>query len=471
MSHDDEQNPAMPPDMADKLHSLQSITDAVLSVLDPQVLLTSLIQRVREIPLADTASILLLDPSGGQLVAAAASGLEEAVRQDVRIPLGKGYAGRVAAQRHLEIVAEVEPAMLVNPVMRAKGVRSLIVAPLLAQARPLGVLHVGSLRPRAFTAQDAEVIQVAADRAALTVQILTAQLDRAAATVLQHSLLPYVPPAVTGLEMATRYVPGHGSVGGDWYDVFSLPDSQVCAIIGDVAGSGLGAAVVMGRMRSALRAYALETADPAAILSRLDRKMRYFEYGTMATVLCAVFSSSLDQVRVSCAGHLPPVVALPGQPVVVADVPPDPVIGISAVKHRHVTTLNFPPGATLCLYTDGLVERRGELIDDGIARLCAAITPDGPEAACASVMTAMANDSPYSDDMALLMLHRERAAAGDGRPGRYQGRPSEEPQASFAEGCREAGTSRHRTGRPGVRRVVAHRELPKSRATRVLAAR
>ena len=87
----------------------------------------------------------------------------------------------------------------------------------------IGVLHVGTLSPRAFTSDDSDLLQLAADRAALAVQALNAQMDRAAAAALQHSLLPSALPTVGGLEMAARYVPGSGHVGGDWYDVFVLP--------------------------------------------------------------------------------------------------------------------------------------------------------------------------------------------------------------------------------------------------------
>ena len=128
--------------------------------------------------------------------------------------------------------------------------------------------------------------------------------------------------------MAARYVPGSGNVGGDWYDVFSLPSGHVCAVIGDVTGTGLHAAVIMGRMRSALRAYALESDDPGEVLERLSRKMRHFEPDAMASVLCAMISPSLDQVRVSSAGHLPPLIAYPGRPAGPAEVPPERA-------HRH----------------------------------------------------------------------------------------------------------------------------------------
>ena len=397
---------AVLPEEADKLRDIQSITDAALSALGPQALLDVLVDRVKEVLQADTAAVLLLDRPAGVLVATAASGLEEEVQQGVRVPLGKGFAGRIAAQGRPVILDEVDHTTVVNPILVAKGIRALLGAPLLAAGRAIGVLHVGTLSPRAFTSHDVDLLQLAADRAALAVQALSAQMDRAATSALQHSLVPAALPAVGGLEMAARYVPGTGKVGGDWYDVFTLPSGEVCAVIGDVAGTGLKAAVIMGRIRSALRAYALETADPADVLDRLDRKMRHFEPDAMATVLCAMFSPSLDQVRICSAGHLPPLLARPGQPAAPAGVAPDLLIGVSSLTPRRVSTLGFPPGAVLCLYTDGLVERRDQPIDEGIARLCAAVTATDPQAGCAAVMAAMADYSTHNDDVALLMIHR-----------------------------------------------------------------
>ena len=217
---------------------------------------------------------------------------------------------------------------------------------------------MGTLSPRGFTSHDVDLLQLAADRAALAVQALTAHLDRAATSALQRSLLPSALPPVGGLAMAARYVPGTGKVGGHWCDVFPLPSGEVCAVIGDVGGTGLQAAVITDRIGSALRAYALETTDPAEVLDRLDRKMRHLEPDVLATVLYAMVSPSLDQVRISCAGHLPPIIAHLGRPAVPAEVAPDLLIGVPSQKRRRVRTLDFPPGAVLCLYTDGLVERR-----------------------------------------------------------------------------------------------------------------
>ena len=421
-NHDDDGSaagsprPTAPPGLADKLRDIQSVTDAALSVLDPQALLTVLVERVKEALQADTAAVLLLDRRAGQLVATAASGLEEEVLQGVRIPLGRGFAGRIAARGRPVILNEVDHTTVINPILLEKGIRSLLGAPLRAEGEVIGVMHVGTLSPRAFTGNDVDLLQLAADRAAVAVQALTAQLDRAATAALQRSLVPLALPAAGGLEMAARYVPGSGQVGGDWYDVFPLPSGEVCAVIGDVAGTGLEAAVIMGRIRSVMQAYALETADPAEVLDRLDHQMRLFEPEAMATVLCAMVSPARGHIRVCSAGHLPPILARPGQPAVLADVAPDLLIGVSSPKRRQVSTLDFPPGAVLCLYTDGLVERRDQPLDEGIARLRAAVTAQDPEAACASVMAAMAGYSPHTDDVALLMLRRTSGEPGGSRP-------------------------------------------------------
>ena len=415
--HQDEgQRPSPAAEWADKLRDIQSITDAALSLLDPQALLDALVARIRDALQADTAAVLLLDRPNGQLVAAAAAGLEEEVEQGTHIPIGRGFAGRIAALGQPVILDKVDHTRVVNPILLAKGIRSLLGAPLLADGQVIGVLHVGTLNGRVFTREDVDLLQLAADRAAVAVQALNSQLDRAATAVLQRSLLPAALPETGGLQMAARYVPGSGNVGGDWYDVFHVPTGDVWAVIGDVTGTGLNAAVIMGRMRSALRAYALETSDPAEVLERLSRKMRHFEPDAIASVLCAVINPALGQARLSCAGHPPPLIARPGQPAELAEVHADVLIGVDSPAPRRVSTIGLPPGAILCLYTDGLVERRDRSIDEGIARLAAAIPAEDPENACASVMLAMSGFVTHRDDIAMLMVRQHPAAASTGRP-------------------------------------------------------
>lgn len=368
--------------------------------------LGELLDRLREILKVDTAVVLLLDHSARQLVATAARGIEEEVRQSVTVPVGKGFAGRVAAERRPVTIEHLAPGSVVNVLLTRRGIHSLLGVPLMVGGNLLGVLHVGTFGTRRFTAEDVELLQRAADRAALAAHSLRSGAERAAARELQRSLVPTALPFINGIEMAGRYSPGAASVGGDWYDVFHLPSGELGVVMGDVAGQGLRAAVIMGRMRSALRAYALESLDPAAVLDRLDRKMQHFEPGAIATVLYAVCHPELKWARIGTAGHWPPVLAVPGRPTALVDLTPDIMIGVDEAPKRRPHTVEIPVGAVLCLYTDGLVERRDSRIDTNLARLCASVVPGPPEQVCAAVMAELVGREAVCDDVALLTLRR-----------------------------------------------------------------
>ena len=276
-------NPGMapPPGMLSKtlggleqLRRLQVVTDAALSRLGVEDLLNELLIRVRDLLHADTATILLLDPAGSDLVATAATGLEREVRLGIRVPVGHGFAGRVAATAQPLVIDHVDATTVVSPVLLGAGITAMLGVPMISAGHVVGVLHVGTRTRRLFTAEDTELLQLVAERAAHATVARSHSLDRAAARALQRSLLPSRVPALPGLDVAVRYLPGTDTgVGGDWYDVFTLPSGAIGVAIGDVAGKGLRAAVTMGRIRSALRAYAMETDDPADVLTRLDRKV------------------------------------------------------------------------------------------------------------------------------------------------------------------------------------------------------
>jgi serine phosphatase RsbU (regulator of sigma subunit) len=207
-------------------------------------------------------------------------------------------------------------------------------------------------------------------------------------------------------------VPGSQfGVGGDWYDVFELPGGMLGIAIGDVMGHGLRAATVMERLRTVLRAYALEDDDPARVLERLDRNIQTFEPGQTATVVYAVFDPRTGTAKVSTAGHLPPVLARPGVPAELVELPTDVLLGAQPAARRHETNLAMPPGALLCLFTDGLVERRGSDIDEALARLREVLADSftSSEAACAEVMAMLIGDTGAEDDVALLILRRTDA--------------------------------------------------------------
>jgi anti-sigma regulatory factor (Ser/Thr protein kinase)/putative methionine-R-sulfoxide reductase with GAF domain len=390
-----------------QLRRIEAVTDAALAHLKADDLLVELLDRVRELLNVDTAAVLLLDESAQQLVATAARGLEEEVHQGTQIPLGKGFAGRIAAQGTPVIVDRVGDTTVLNPILREKGIRSLLGVPLLVGGAVIGVLHVGSLSGRPFSEPDVKLLQLVADRVALAIQARTTEVERAAALGLQRSLMPTRLPAVPGLDLAARYVPAEAEgVGGDWYDLFGLPSGGLCAVIGDVVGHGLRAAVVMGRLRSALRAYALDGGDPAEVLSRLDRKVQHFEVGSMATVLCARFDPSFERVLLSSAGHPTPVIARPGLPAELLEMPVDPPLGVRTGLRRRTTTVEVAPDTLLCFYTDGLVERRGRTLDEGLRQLCEAVPSGSADTACTTLMSRLIGSQPAVDDVALLAVRR-----------------------------------------------------------------
>lgn len=159
---------------------LQVVTDAALSHLELDDLLPELLLRVRDVLEVDTCVVLLLDEETLELVTRAAVGIDGAVEQGLRVPLGKGFAGRVAAERTPILLEDVDHADVLNPLLREKGIKTLLGVPLLVAGAPIGVLHVGSLVPRQFDAADVELLQLAADRAAMAIRHVQLVAERVA---------------------------------------------------------------------------------------------------------------------------------------------------------------------------------------------------------------------------------------------------------------------------------------------------
>jgi phosphoserine phosphatase RsbU/P len=393
----------------EKLRRLESVTDAALSGLSLDDLLAELLERTCDLLAVDTAGILLLDPTGTELVAMASHGLEDEVRHGVRVPVGEGFSGRVAAEGQAIILDRVDDTTVFSHYLIDKHLVSMAGVPMMVEGRLIGVLHVGAITPRNFTTDDVDLLRLVADRASLATQARLSQLDRASTLALQRSLLPARLPAFAGFDVAARYIPGAAvGVGGDWYDVFTLPSGHTGVVIGDVAGNGLRAAVVMGRFRSALRAYALESIDPDDVLSRLDRKIQLFEPNAMATAIYAVIDPQHEAMTLSSAGHLPPVLLKPSGSTELVSVGPDLPLGAYPDAPRTAVTKPFAEGETLLLYTDGLVERRDRSVRDGIEVLRRSLRPGSADTVCENAVDVI-GDAPATDDIAMLVLRRSGA--------------------------------------------------------------
>lgn len=381
-----------------------------------------LIDNVRAVMGSDTATLLLLDATGTVLEPAASAGLGRRWRGATHVPVGSGFAGRVAAEREPVVLNEVNEVSVLNPILRDFGVRRLLGVPVFGPEDLLGVLHVGSLEARTFTIDDTRRLQEAAAEIGRRLSERSQDDAHLAALALQRSLLPAAPPSIAGLDVAVRYLPAEGDLGGDWYDIFSLPSGNVAFVMGDVEGHGLRSAVVMGRLRSALRAYALDYEDPAEVLCHLDRKLCYFESETSATVVYAVTAPPFDVMTICNAGHPAPLIAHGGRPYAeIADISPGMLLGLDPEQERKSERVPFAEGAALAFYTDGLVERRSVHDPHGdpdIERLelvrHAFVAGDNAETACTRIIAGGLGDDSVEDDVALVVVRRRTPPGGDG---------------------------------------------------------
>jgi serine phosphatase RsbU (regulator of sigma subunit) len=392
----------------EQVHNLYRLSDPALSELGLDELLSELLDRVREALAVDTVAILLLDEESQELVARAARGIEEEVEQGVRIPLGGGFAGRIAVERVPIFIADVSHAEIINPLLRAKGIRSLLGVPLIVEGKLVGVMHVGALKPRVFRERDVAVLQLAAARAAPAIEraqlYIALEHEHHLASMLQRSLLPRTLPSVVGISVAARYLPARDEVGGDWYDVIELPRGVLGIAIGDVVGHGAGAAALMGQLRTALRAYALAGHPPGRTLELVDRYLQGIGDKGMATAAYGVFDSSRGTLMFSTAGHLPPIITGAGRGRVI-EIPPAPPLGafpyVSYAEHE----IPLAHGETIVLYTDGLVERPRRPLGPAIDELVEVLrTTTSVEDACVLAVDRLIAPEGPRDDVAIVAL-------------------------------------------------------------------
>ena len=389
----------------ERLRALQSVTDAALSYLPLEQMLPELLSRVTELLSVDTAAILLLEEDGRTLVARAAKGLEEEVEREVRIPMGRGFAGRVAGERRPVKILDLDRAEVVNPILREKGLKSLLGVPLLIEGRVLGVLHVGTLTPRRFGEDDVEVLQRAADRAALAIAGRLAEREKGLADAFQRSLIPAL-PTFPGVGIAARYKPAAAAqLGGDWYDAFVLPGGSLGVAIGDVVGRGFDAAALMAQLRSALRAYTIDERSPGEVLERLSWLVRELKPGSGATLLYAVLEPHAGRAVLATAGHPPPLVIPRDRTSSFLPLPATVPLGAVRYPLYEETEVELEPSTTLVLYTDGLIERAGESLDDGLERLrrSAQMAPGDPLPMCDRLIEDLLPAGVGTDDAAVLV--------------------------------------------------------------------
>jgi PAS domain S-box-containing protein len=341
--------------LASRLNTLQALTDA-LSTLPLEPMLAELAARIHELLGADSVEVRLYE-NGSPAIAVRAIG------------------GAITE------VGSPEP----DPSLEQATIRF--------ERLELGTITVAPPGGRALDEAERSLLHDAADRAALAIR--QAQLheeDHRIAVELQRGLLPKQLPDVPGIELAAHYqAAGAGAeVGGDWYDAFALPERRVGIVLGDVTGSGIPAASAMGQFRSVTRAYALADGRhrmPHEVLSLVNRYQLALESDQiMFTLIYAILDPDAATLTWANAGHVPPLVREPSREVHYLEAGSVPM-GIEDVPYESMTE-PLAHGSSLVLYTDGLIERRGESLDVGMRRLADAVAegPDVPEELCDHVL-------------------------------------------------------------------------------------
>ncbi len=293
---------------------------------------------------------------------------------------------------------------------RSLGLRSLLVVPLQARGDVLGTLTMGTAGSgRRFDDNDLALARDLGRRAGLALDNAHLyQREHRTAAVLQHALLPKQLAPVRGLALAARYLPATtgAEVGGDWYDVLPLADGRVGLVIGDAVGHDIEAASVMGTLRHILRAYAWPGGNPASVVRRLDELALGPEPDALATLIYATYDPDSRQLTWTSAGHPPPLLVRPDGRADYLLGANSTLVGVGPDVDRTERAVNLDVGATLVLYTDGLVETRHDSLADGLDRLAALAqrrSPASPDDLVDVLLADVVAAEHRKDDVAILV--------------------------------------------------------------------
>jgi GAF domain-containing protein/anti-sigma regulatory factor (Ser/Thr protein kinase) len=394
----------------ERLSLLSEVTRLLSSSLEP----TTVIRRTMSLVegrLADScvvqvpgdAGLVRLDVQGTKGSGAVSSGTEfESVAFDSAAPAAVAYrTGRTQ-------LAPLEKTDDSNP----QAVSTALAVPLTANGEVIGVMTFIDGPGRMFEADDVSLATEVASRTGVALSNATRfQREHVVAEVLQRAVLPDSLPAVDGLRLDAEYRAGvAGSyAGGDWYDVFELGDDSIFFSVGDVMGKGAPAAALMGQVRSAIRAYAVSGQSPTEVLSSLDRLFNTLVEDRVVTAVVGTITPSTGRVILSNAGHPPPLVVRADGTVAFCPLQHSLLIaaGLNGAP-RPCDELVLDCGDSLVMYSDGLIERRGELITNGMERLGTAATviakSGWPDRAAVTFASMLSNEE-RTDDVVVLCIN------------------------------------------------------------------
>ncbi|MDQ1724204.1 MAG: hypothetical protein QOG52_1232 [Frankiaceae bacterium] len=408
----------------ERLRFLAEASEILGSSLDYEATLTAVARLV--VPaLADMVAVHLADDRGLRFVTVAHVVPE---KQDIMTAIrdGQDSYSQSAVVRQVYESGEAAFSPVADPVTRSQtlpegpgralfaqlvGVSAMTI-PLTSRGRVVGVLSLATTRDasaRTYTTDDVEIAVDLGRRIGAAVDNARSHQSLADVAVeLQRSLLPTALPDVPSLRVAHRYVAGAAEtqVGGDWYDVIALSADRVGVVIGDVMGRGVRAAAVMGQLRVGVRAYAALDPPPEMLLQYLDTLVHGIDDAALVTGVYGVYEPGLGRFTFANAGHLPPMIAGPDGVTTLSEAQSVP-LGVGGFPFTS-ERVQLPPGATLLLFTDGLVESPARSVDDGMALVADVlrdVAGDDMEVLADAVFAALRPARGFADDAALLALH------------------------------------------------------------------
>ena len=397
-----------------RVERLQNVTAALARCRTPQDVAEVVLAEGTAALGASGGGLLLPDLDGRHLAVPGTVGYgEELTRQLRSEPLHAALPAATAMRTREPIWLETtEERDTRFPQLRGfePATVAMCAVPVMAGDELLGALRFSFGSTRLFDDDERQFVLALAALTGQTLQRTEVHAaEQRAMRALQRALLPPPLAAVRGWDAAAHYSPaGDQQVGGDFYEVLRLPDGRIAAVVGDVMGRGIEVAAAMTQIRSAIRAYLIDDPDPRTVMTKVDHFFEVIHGDHLVTVLYLLVEPSTDVVTIGNAGHIPPILVRPGQPSQRVPLPPDLPFGVGA-GDRTITTLRLLPGTALVAFTDGLVERRGEDIDDGIDRVMASLDASPATDAAdmlRSVVGVTSAGRVHDDDVTVLILRR-----------------------------------------------------------------
>ncbi len=394
------------------LREVLDVTSRLAAAPDREAIASVLIEHGIGAFRADAGAVHLLGADGHTLAMAASRGWpERETREFEQFRLSDELPAAIALRSRTTVVfasreelRQSFPALA--PVQDAVGDNGWIMVPISAGERAIGVIGLSFLGPRTWRAGERELLETLAATAGQALERAAAhEAATSIALDLQRALLPGQPADNDAFQSRAEYIPapGVGEIGGDWYEVLAGPD-DVLFVIGDVAGHGVEAARTMGAVRHGLAAFAHDERDPAALLVRTSDHLRNVDEEAMVTCIVMRLEYATRMLTWACAGHPPPVLVATGS-VDLLETTTGAPLGVGGREAYHCTTRSAVAGEAIFLYTDGLIERRGEDLTTGFERLIKVAAANSDGGVDALVDGLLAELAPGShDDIAVLAV-------------------------------------------------------------------